>query len=154
MESKNNQPGGRIFVEGHLTQETMVIEQHNRLEAHDGKAYLRQLELLRAEMNDAILAISGNSLQALEESLWRQEVLCVSLKRLLQSLHDTRIDSAILVRMQSATTALHTVNQSYAGLIQRSRSSADLLYGLCRSYSEASSHEDGSTSGAFRSFEA
>ncbi len=132
----------------------MLTEQQNRVAAHDGEAYLEQLELLRAEMNDAMLAISGNSLQALEESLWRQEVLCVSLKRLLQSLQGAQIDSTILVRMQSATTALHTVNQSYAGLIQRSRSSADLLYSLCRSYNEASSREDGSNSKAFRSFEA
>ncbi len=130
------------------------MEQQDRIADHEGEAYLQQLDLLRAEMSDAMLAISGNSLQALEESLWRQEVLCVSLKRLLQSLQQAQLDSSVMVRMRSAATALHTLNQSYAGLIQRSKSSADLFYGLCRSYNEASSREGGTNPGVSRSFEA
>lgn len=120
------------------------MEPSNPSPAQGHEAYLEEVELLRDEISTAMLAISENTLEALEQSLWRQQVLCVSVKRLLESIHRTEIDSAAMTRVRSATTALHTLNQSYATLVQQSRSSADLLYSLCRSYRDASHREPGS----------
>lgn len=132
----------------------MSTERGGQLQIGEEDVYLEQLESLRGEMNAAMLAISGNSLRSLEESLWRQEVLCVSLKRLLQSMQGTRMESTALTRMRSAATALHAVNQTYAGLVQQSRASADLLSNLCRSYKEPSSGQLSSTNAKSCSFEA
>ena len=104
-------------------------------------AYIEQTTLLREEINAAMLAISGNSLQVLEESLWRQEVLCTSLRRLLQALQGEAIDSASMARIRSSTLALHQVNRTYANLVQQSRMQAEVLYGLCLSLKEASCGE-------------
>lgn len=101
-----------------------------------GELYLHQLEQLRHEMSTAMLAISGNSLRVFEESLWRQQVLCISLKRLLQSLQVATLDNGAMARIHSATEALYRLNQTYADLVQQSGRSTDLLYGLCRSYND------------------
>lgn len=84
-----------------------------------------------------MLAISGNSLTIFEDSLWRQEVLCLSLTRLLQSIQGTSVESDALASIQAATSALKRVNASYSELVQQSRTSAELLYTLCRSYTDS-----------------
>lgn len=103
--------------------------------------YLQQLESMREEMSRSMQAISGNSLQVLEESLWRQEVLCVSLQRLVRAMVGQDPRSAAMARVRSATEDLHRLNQTYARLIQQSKASCDLMYGLCRSYTESSLRE-------------
>ena len=102
----------------------------------DGEAYLEQLNFMRAELSAAMVAISGNSLQALEESLWKQEVLCVGLNRLLQTLGRTPVDDAVRSSILSATADLQTLNRTYHFLVQQSHSSTDLLYSLCRTYKD------------------
>ena len=110
-------------------------------ETNDEKRYLQQLELVREEISRSMQAVSGNSLQVLEESLWRQEVLCVSLQRLVRAMVGSSSSSAAMARVHAATADLHRLNQTYARLIQQSKTSCDLMYGLCRSYSESSSRE-------------
>ena len=99
---------------------------------------VEQLASLRDEMSTAMLAISGDSIGILEESLWKQEVLCVSLKRLLQTIQGAGADAVSLIRIQNAMSALHQLNQTYANLVQQSRAQADVLYGLCQSYRNTS----------------
>ena len=103
---------------------------------HQGTAYLGDLEALREEVQLAVHAISTNSLAALEASLWRQEVLCVGLKHLSQSIDPHLLETSLRARIEVASTALHHLNRTYASLVQQARSSATLLQGLCRGYDD------------------
>ena len=132
----------------------MIAEQMSGPNGLREDGCLQQLESLRTEIGQAMTAISGNSLQALEESLWRQEVLCVSLKRLMQTLPEGEAGSSAMIRIRSTTAALYALNQSYAGLVQQSKASSDLLYSLCLSYKDASSREVNGNAGTLCSFEA
>lgn len=99
--------------------------------------YLQDVEALQGEMQSAMLAISGNRISVLEESLWRQQVLCTSLKHLSQSLVAGPVETSLRNRICEANRALEQVNRSYAVLVQQSSQSTDLLLRLCRSYAEA-----------------
>ena len=114
----------------------MIAIQMEPLQARE-EVYTHQLETLRQEIHVAMSAISGNALGALEDSLWRQEVLCASLNRLLQSLQETKIGPSALHRMQATTISLHALNQTYAKLVQQSRASTDLMFSLCQNYEDS-----------------
>ena len=114
---------------------------------------LAEINSLHHEISVAISAVSGNSLRALEESLWRQEVLCTSLKQLLHTLGRSN-DSATMIRMRSAMSDLHRLNQTYAALVAQSRSSNDLLYALSQGYKIDSPHGVGNSTGFSCSLEA
>lgn len=131
-----------------------MTAQNTTLAMPPGEVYLQQLALLREEMATAMLGISGNSLSVLEESLWKQQVLCVSLKRLLQMLQGAQIDSDCMARIRSATSALHSLNQTYEELVKQARSHTEVLYGLCVSYSNGSPQEDASGRGRLCSLKA
>jgi hypothetical protein len=117
----------------------MTAERPGREQTQRGTAFLGEFDALREELNTAMLAISGNSLAALERSLWRQEVLCVSLQRLSQSLDPESMESPLMARIGKANAALHHLNESYTSLVQQSSHSAGLLHNLCRSYKDAAS---------------
>lgn len=102
-------------------------------------SYLHNVEQLRGEIESAMLLISGNRLSALEESLWRQQVLCTSLKHLSGSLTTASVERPLVKRIQEASAALDQLNRSYAVLIQQSSQSNNLLLRLCRSYQESAS---------------
>ncbi len=99
-----------------------------------GAAYLRQVEELRCEIEGAMEAVSGNRLGVLEESLWRQQVLCTSLRHLSQTLGAEDAEGPLMERIREASTQLAEVNRTYAYLVQQSAGSAELLLRLCRSY--------------------
>lgn len=103
-----------------------------------GAAYLRQVEELRGEIEGAMQAISGNRLGLLEESLWRQQVLCTSLKHLSQSLSAKDAGGPLMGRIREASVRLAEVNRTYAYLVQQSAGSTELLLRLCRSYRDES----------------
>ncbi len=96
--------------------------------------YVHRIDELREEVRHAMAAISGNRLQAFEESLWRQEVLCTGLKHLLLTAQaitpSTTSGIPVNTRLQASLEALHQVNRSYAELIRQARSSNHLLYAL------------------------
>ena len=117
----------------------MIDIQTEPLQARE-KVYTHQLETLRQEIHVAMSAISGNALGALEDSLWRQEVLCASLNRVLQSLQGAKIGPSALHRMQATAASLHALNQTYANLVQQSRASTDLMYALCQNYKDSFPH--------------
>jgi len=107
-----------------------------------GAVYLRQMDELRDEIQSAMLAIAGNSLTVLEGSLWRQEVLCTSLKHLARTFGPDDLAGPLTARIRETSLALQELNRTYAQLVQQSSQSADLLYRLCRSYKDqtTSSH--------------
>ena len=101
-------------------------------------AYLHQLESLRGEMQAAMLAISGNRLQVLEQSLWRQQVLCTSLKHLSSSLRSPSLETSLAARIRESTLALNEVSRTYSVILHQASESGDLLLRLCRSYKDTS----------------
>ena len=105
---------------------------------HSPAAYLEQLETLRREMQAAMLAISSNQLTILEQSLWKQQVLCTSLKHLSHILASEEMESSLSRRIRESTTALHEVSRTYAALLKQASASGDLLLRLCHSYRDAS----------------
>ena len=115
----------------------MVTEQHTQEQQSNGEAYLHQLDTLREEIHAAMVAISGNSLPGLEQSLWQQEVLCVSLKHLTNSMGQTSVEGPLVQRIQTATAALYQLNATYCKLVEQARSSTNVLYGLCRDYKDS-----------------
>lgn len=102
-----------------------------------GASYLHEMEQLRDELQTAMLAISGNRLSVLEESLWRQQVLCTSLKHLSHTVAAESVHSPLLKRIRETSVALNDLNRSYSLLVQQASQSNDLLYRLCRSYKDA-----------------
>ena len=100
-----------------------------------GELYVHRIDELRDEIRQAMAAISGNKLQALEESLWRQELLCTGLKHMVGTVQGTRPGTTLNTRLQASLAALHQVNQSYAELLRQAGASNHLLYALWESYS-------------------
>lgn len=99
--------------------------------------YLHDADALRGEIESAMRHISGNRLSALEESLWRQQVLCTSLKHLSQSISAEAVEPSMQRRLREAGAALQQLNRSYSLLIQQSGQQNGLLLQLCRSYQES-----------------
>lgn len=99
-------------------------------------SYLHDIGALQTELRSAMLAISGNRLSVLEDSLWRQQVLCTSLKHLSRSLSTEAVERPLLDRIQQASLDLQQLNRTYAQLVQQSSQSTDLLSRLCRSYGD------------------
>lgn len=123
-----------------------------------GEVYLQQVDALRNEIGEAMAAISCNRLQAFEESLWRQEILCVGLKRLLGAAERSASGDAGLAalgsRIQSSMTALQQVNRTYAELLRQAQSSNHLLFVLYQTYHDAARRERTSPTGTRCSLEA
>ena len=102
-------------------------------------AYLRDMESLEIELRSAMLAISGNRLAVLEESLWRQQILCTSLKHLSHSLAaevPEVLETPLRTRIRQTGVALQQLNRTYAALVQQSSQSTDTLLRLCSSFRE------------------
>ena len=92
---------------------------------------------LEEEIASAILAIALDSMDILEDSLWKQQVLCATLRSQLDTLSDQGIDPRGLPYVVGAFSSLRNANNTYAALVQQSRASTDLLLKLCLGYREA-----------------
>jgi hypothetical protein len=95
---------------------------------------LQHLEALQREVKIAVSAIAHNSLPEFEQSLWRQEMLCAGLKRLLLAVRRSTREIDDLGRLQAAGGRLRTLNRTYEGLVRRATQSAAQLRGLCQLY--------------------
>lgn len=104
----------------------------------DEDLYLEQLAELSSAVSDALFAIGGDSVEQLEDSLWRQQILCVTLQRSLQNLSSKGLSRSALQHVIHAFRELTTLNASYALLVEQARSSTELLYQLCFCYSHSS----------------
>ena len=104
----------------------------------DQELCLQYTRELKDEIRTAILAISEDCLDALEESLWRQQVLCVSLRRLLDTPLALSAEAHQAAEIHNATASLQELNKIYTALVRQSRSSCELLSKLCLAYAETS----------------
>lgn len=110
-----------------------------------GELYVHRIEELREEIRYAMAAISGNQLRALEESLWRQEVLCTGLRHLLGSAQESSTGSWLNPQLQTSLAALHQTNLAYAELLRQAQVSNHLFATLCQSYDRPSHEGNGPT---------
>jgi hypothetical protein len=111
----------------------MLKDRRNAMPSQLQEQCAQKIDLLSREIGEAMGAISANSLHALEESLWRQEVICSDLKYLLRTAHENVV-LTIAVPLRSPLHALHRINASYAGLLQQTREKNQQLYALIRTY--------------------
>lgn len=98
---------------------------------------LQQIESLREEIGYAMQAVSGNRLRSFEDSLWKQEVLCVSLKHLLYSLQEVSLSQEAMARVRQAMHELLLVNETYSRLVIQAQRSNSLLHALCHRHEHA-----------------
>lgn len=99
-----------------------------------GDACLRDIRDLRTEMADAVNAIAENRLPKVEESLWRQEMLCASLRRSLLRLGRAAPSKDLLVRLRDAFAKLQSEAAGYESLVRQSSRTSSLLGDLCGLY--------------------
>jgi hypothetical protein len=107
-------------------------------------AYHQQLQDLALELQNAITAITSNSISGLEESVAKQEMLCSSLSSLAKTLSNgvrsseqpllPSLDSDVSQKISSANRAIHDLNLQYASLLKHSGRSIALLSALCKSH--------------------
>ena len=97
---------------------------------------LRDLE---QEIQTATNAIACNKLMRLEESLWRQEMLCVRLKRFISTIQRTEW-IASLTPIRDEVSRLRNQAQVYGKLVTRSSRSTEILQHLYSLYRNASQH--------------
>lgn len=103
-----------------------------------GKLFVHRIQEMREEIRRAMAAISSNELGALEESLWRQEVLCTGMKQLLRTARQAQPGPALATELRTSLRALYYVNLSYAELVRQSQASNHLIYALCAAHAAKS----------------
>jgi hypothetical protein len=114
--------------------------------------YLQHIEALTAEIKAGMEAIGSNALSTFEESVSKQQGLCMSLSQLTGQVslkqetgqgtkQDGALprpasapDRALTNRIRIAAELLLDLNQQYAALLKHSGESVRLFAGLCRSY--------------------
>ena len=104
-------------------------------------AYLQQLAWMEQEIKAAMLALATNSVQALELSLAKQEVLCISLTRLVSFFSTPDLDGSLLQQVKEATISLNSLNKTYSALLCQSQASTTLFYKLCLSYQGSNANQ-------------
>lgn len=128
---------------------TLAIQTPDELAA----SYLQQLQELALEISVATDAIAANALTRLQESVAKQEMLCISLATMANAFGDGSAASEKLVTQLSDTTikskirsgrrAVVELNLQYAALLKHSGKSISLLISLCRSHTGRSQEARG-----------
>lgn len=111
---------------------------------HLAATYLQQLQALAVEISLAMDAIAGNSLNDLQGSIARQEMLCAALASAAKTIQSspgsaTRLslapaDPATKRNIHSTVVAVQQLNLQYAALLRHSGKSIALLASLCRTH--------------------
>ena len=99
----------------------------------------RQMHDLEEAIQSAIVAIANDAVEELENSLWKQQVLCSGLQRSLESITVGGATPDLIDRVSRAMSTLHSANRTYAALVQQAQVSANLLLKLCSSYEQPAS---------------
>lgn len=105
-------------------------------ECLDAGACLGQIEALESAVLTALLALGESSLEELEDSLWKQQVLCSTLQHSLERLRCGTLDTPGLRRVVAAMHALHSLSRTYASAIDQANASTALLWKLSASYQD------------------
>ncbi len=95
---------------------------------------LETVHSLSAAVSEAMLALSQNGLEALEDALWRQQMLCASLQTSFQHFGDNGLERDALERLVAAFKGLQGLNLTYTEVLRQARASTDLLFQICLDY--------------------
>lgn len=98
---------------------------------------LAHVEQLMHELHLAMSAAARNSVEEMEHSLWRQEMLCAALRRAIERMHGSPQRAANRASLRAAGVALEHVNKAYGSLVQQGRRSVAPLLELCHLYRSA-----------------
>lgn len=110
---------------------------------------VRLLQGLQHEIQTSVGAVSRNNLRAFELSLWRQEMVCSNLKRLLKAGNTRAADATSARALNKAAIALKVQADVYARLVDRCSRSTAILRDLCSLYANASRGVFGTKPNAF-----
>lgn len=99
---------------------------------------LMQIEQLVAELQLVMSAAARNSVGEVEQSLWRQEMLCVALQRAIDQLICAPRCAADIGALRAAGAQLKLLNRAYGSLVQQGRRSVVPLLKLCHLYGSVS----------------
>lgn len=98
---------------------------------------VHSLEELQEELEAAIDAIGRSSLPEVEQSLWKQEMLCATLKRVLPDVARAKPNPETIAALVTAGAALRISQRRYAAVIHAAQATNRLLQDLCSLYSPA-----------------
>lgn len=98
---------------------------------------LDQLRQMIASVEQAIAALSTNSLRGIEDCLWTQETLSALLRRSLHELRHARISPVDAGELRTAAMRLLALNRCYELIVQEAARTAALL----RSLTTGSAHD-------------
>lgn len=107
------------------------------------------LQNLQQEIQTSVGAVSQNNLREFELSLWRQEMVCSNLRRLLAADDTLATDSKSAGTLHDAAIELKFQTDVFARLVERCRRSTAILQDLCSLYGNASRGVFGTTLNAF-----
>lgn len=99
---------------------------------HSSMSPEKQVDALGEEFTRSLHALASGALEALEESLWRQQLLCADLQKLIGQ--DVLRSGAELARLKSAAASLSVPQQQLAGVLEQASASAAVLHRLCATY--------------------
>jgi hypothetical protein len=107
------------------------------------------LQNLQHEIQTSVGALSRNNLREFELSLWRQEMVCSNLRRLLASGDILAADGKSVSTFNDAAIELKLQADVFARLVERCRRSTAILQDLCSLYGNASRGVFGTKLNAF-----
>jgi len=128
---------------------TSVQDRNGKLEE-----YLQLLHSMAFELECAMLAISRNSIKALEDSLANQEAFSARLVELADDLsaagrqerraHQVADGGDLVQRINAASVALQNLNRRYSALLKFSSRSVAMMVSLFSSYQGKFEEDSGS----------
>jgi len=98
---------------------------------------VKLLNDLEHEIQSASSAIAHNKLKDLEESLWRQEMLCGRLKRSVPTIRAAAPNKDSTAILCEAAARLRLRSQTYEKLVAHASRSTSILQHLCCLYRNA-----------------
>lgn len=99
--------------------------------------FVKLLGALEQEIQEGTIAIARNRLADLEESLWRQEAICVKLKQSIGTIHLDMLNAGSHAQLREVASLLKTRSQIYEKLVAQSSRSNAILQHLCSLYRNA-----------------
>ena len=102
---------------------------------HSHDEHIARVHALCSEVQASILALEENNVALLEQSLTKQESLCIQIAALkAKSAEFKPINARSAAEIRHAYMALAQKNRTYAALLKRSNRTVNLLSGLYRCY--------------------
>jgi hypothetical protein len=106
-------------------------------------ACLQLIVNLQAEVKASIGAVARNALAELELSLWKQEMSCAAVKRVLASNLGRNCEREIAATIRKELNTLLALARNYDSVVQRASQSNALLMDVCCLHKKMTSAHDG-----------